>query len=223
MVVVPLLIALALYLRSFIRLAPAQRVAFAAGLAVLLAALVSPLDALAEESLSAHMAQHALLVALAPPLLLYGNPARIFVFALRVAPIFAALSRPAPAALLHGLALWLWHAPLAFQAAAQGYWLHILQHVTFFVTALFFWRAVLGARTAPRTAAALAAAFITLLHSGLLGALITLAPFALYGGASLEDQQLAGLIMWVPMGVAYLAACLFLARRLLSEHSPHQG
>src|SRR5688572_5343058 len=113
LVVVPLLVVLALYLRSFGRLARRQSVAFAAGLIVLIAALVSPLNSVAEESLSAHMAQHALLIALAPPLLLFGNPAQIFAwggarFSLRLAWIFAVLSRPAPAALLHGLALWLW-------------------------------------------------------------------------------------------------------------------
>jgi len=224
----PLVAVLWLYLRSLRYLSQTQRVAFGLGLAILFAALVWPLDGLADEHLSAHMAQHALLVAVAPPLLLLGHAAAVFAWGggrafLGLARVFSALSRPGPATVVHGLALWLWHAPAAFQAAADSHAMHMLQHVTFFATALLFWRAVLGARTARRAAAALAAAFITLLHSGLLGALITLAPYPLYGGASLEDQQLAGLIMWVPMGVVYLAACLALARRLVMDHSLHQG
>ena len=228
LVLAPLLAVLWCYVKSLARIPGRQRLAFAAGLVVLFAALVSPLDALADESLSAHMAQHALLVAVAPPLLLMGHPAAVLAwggarFSLRPASFLNRLSRPAPATVLHGLALWLWHAPLAFEAAAQSYAWHILQHLTFFATALLFWRVLVGARSAARAAGALAAAFITLLHSGFLGALITLAPYPLYRGASLEEQQLAGLIMWVPMGVVYLAACLLLARRLLIEHSVHQG
>jgi putative membrane protein len=228
LVLVPLVAVLWLYARSLRYLSQAQRVAFGLGLAVLFAALVSPLDALAEKSLSAHMAQHALLVAVAPPLLLLGHAAAVFAWGggsmfLGLARAFSALCRPGPATLAHGLALWVWHAPAAFQAAADSDSIHILQHLTFFATALIFWRAVLGARTGRRAAGALAGAFITLLHSGLLGALITLAPYPLYGGGALEDQQLAGLIMWVPMGVVYLAACLALARRLVMDHSLHQG
>ncbi len=224
LVVGPLLAVTWLYLRSLRRLAYVPRLAFGAGLIVLFAALVSPLHALAEVSLSAHMAQHALLVAIVPPLLLIGNPAAVFAWggarsSLRLASFLQPLSRPAPAATLHGLGLWVWHAPLAFQAAAQSYGWHVLQHLTFFITALFFWRSIVGARSAGRAAAALGAAFITLLHSGLLGALITLVPYSLYGSATLEDQQLAGLVMWVPVGMVYLAACLVLARRLLIAHS----
>jgi putative membrane protein len=92
----------------------------------------------------------------------------------------------------------------------------------FFGTALLFWRSVLAAPVGP----ALAGGFATLIHGGLLGALITLAPYPLYrwyhgrtepwGWTPLEDQQLAGLLMWVLMGVIYFAACLLLASRLLA-------
>jgi putative membrane protein len=130
------------------------------------------------------------------------------------------------------LALWIWHAPGLFDAAVEREWLHTLEHVSFFGTALLFWRAILDAQSARRVGPALAAAFATLMHGGLLGGLITMAPFPLYswyrgrtelwGLTSLEDQQLAGLVMWVPMGIVYFAACILLASHLLvSEEDRH--
>jgi putative membrane protein len=214
--------------------------AFAFGVAALFVALVSPLHALGETLLSAHMAQHALLVTAAPLLLLLGKPGVLFAWALpaerrkkflrsrawrALAVPGAAASRPLPSAFLHGLALWGWHAPGAFDAAVASYGVHLLEHVCFFGTALLFWKAILDPRSQGRAASALGAAFATLMHGGLLGALITMAPLPLYawyhdrtapwGLNPLEDQQLAGLIMWVPMGAVYLGACLALASRLL--------
>jgi len=215
---------------------------FTLGAAVLFVALISPLDSLGETLLSAHMAQHALLVALAPPLLLLGKASVVLAWALPAewrsdflhSTIFRslkgtgdALSRPLVAAVLHGLALWLWHAPAAFNSAVASYGLHALEHAAFFGTALLFWRAILGAQSMQRAGPALGASFATLIHGGLLGALITLSPYPLYawyhgrtepwGLSALEDQQLAGLLMWVPMGIVYLAACLLLAGRLVVE------
>jgi putative membrane protein len=225
LVVAPLLFALWLYVRSFVHLRSLQRVGLGLGMGALFVALISPLGALGETLLSAHMVQHALLVAVAPPLLLLGHPAALFVRGLPLrwrpawagaARVFSMLSRPLPAAALHGFTLWFWHAPAAFDAALESAPLHLVEHASFFGTALLFWTAVMRMRGVHRSAAALAAAFATLVHSGLLGALITLSPYPLYRGASLEEQQLAGLIMWVPMGVAYLAACLYLASRLVA-------
>ncbi len=221
--------------------------AFALGAAALLLALVSPLDALGATLLSAHMAQHGLLVTAAPLLLLLGRPGVAFAWALpdrsrrrllrssawrSVAGLGDALSRPLPAATLHGLALWLWHAPAAFDAAVANHAIHAFEHVSFFGTAILFWRAVLGARADRRAGSALGASFATLVHGGLLGALITLAPFPLYawyagrtglwGLSPLEDQQIAGLLMWVPMGVVYLGACIVLASRLVASRNVAQ-
>jgi putative membrane protein len=250
LVLVPLLLAIGLYGRGLRQLwtragrgrgvGLAHVLAFAFGVAALFVALVSPLDALGETLLSAHMAQHALLVTAAPLLLLLGKPGVLFAWALpagrrkkflrarawrALAVTSAAVSRPLPSAFLHGLALWGWHAPGAFDAAVASYGVHLLEHVCFFGTALLFWKAILDARSQGRAVPALGAAFATLMHGGLLGALITLAPLPLYawyhdrtvpwGLNPLEDQQLAGLIMWVPMGTVYLGACLALANRLL--------
>jgi putative membrane protein len=250
-VLVPLLLAHWAYGRGTLRLwahaGPGrgigrfQVLSFLVGEAVLVVALVSPLDQLGGTLLSAHMAQHGLLVAVAPPLLLMGNPGAAFAWAFparerkglfrsrvwrRLASAATALSRPGSAATLHGLALWLWHAPGAFDAALETEWVHALEHASFFGTALLFWRALIGARSARAAAPALGWAFLTLVHSGLLGALITLAPRSLYpwygatmlwGLSAVEDQQLAGLLMWVPMGAVYFAVCLLLARRLIPD------
>ena len=255
LLIVPLLLALCLYGRGlrqlWIRAGSGRGVAhfralsFALGTAVLLVALISPLDPLGEALLSAHMLQHALLIAVAPPLLLLGKPRITFAWAVpalrrrdflgstiwrSLAKIGDVLSRPLPAALLHGLALWLWHAPAAFNLAVASYAVHALEHSAFLGTALLFWRAIFDGRSSWRAGPALGASFATLMHSGLLGALITLAPYPLYawyhgrtelwGLNALEDQQLAGLLMWVPMGIVYLAACLALSRRLVVEGRP---
>jgi putative membrane protein len=222
-----------------------QVLSFLIGEAVLVVALVSPLDELGGTLMSAHMVQHGLLIAVAPPLLLLGRPGVAFAWAFPVhkrrsffasrnwralARLGNALSRPIPAASLHGLALWAWHAPRAFDAALASGWLHALEHASFFGTALLFWRALGNAGAARRVGPALGAAFFTLVHSGLLGALISLAPRLLYGwyGATelwalsaLEDQQLAGLLMWVPMGGVYFATCLYLASRLFAPEGRH--
>jgi putative membrane protein len=258
LVIVPLLLALCLYGRGLRELwiragsgrgvAFSQALSFSVGAAVLFVALISPLDPLGETLLSAHMAQHALLVAVAPPLLLLGKPSIIFAWAVpalcrrvflgstiwqSLTKIGDALSRPLPAALLHGLALWLWHAPAAFNAAVASSGVHALEHAAFFGTALLFWRAILDGRSSRRAGPALGASFATLIHSALLGALITMAPYPLYswyrdgailwGLSALEDQQLAGLLMWVPMGIVYLAACLLLASRLVAEGRPSEA
>ena len=214
---------------------------FVFGQMVVVIALVSPLDRLGGTLLAAHMTQHGLLVTAAPVLLLMGKPGVAFAWALpggwsraniaAVAwrPLAKAgrwLSRPLPGAALHGLTLWIWHAPALFDAAVEREWLHTLEHACFFGTALLFWRAVLDARSGERIGLALAAAFATLMHSGLLGGLITMARRPLYGWyegltqpwglTALEDQQLAGLLMWVPMGLVYFGACLGLAARLVT-------
>jgi putative membrane protein len=223
---------------------PIQSLAFGAGMAMLALALISPLDTLTGTLLTAHMVQHALLIAAAPPLLLLGRPDAALAFALPgparrnvagsplgvLAAVLRRLARPLPAALLHGLALWVWHAPGPFQAALQSRFLHDFEHASFFVTALLFWQSVIVAARSPATRiAAILATLATLIHSGLLGALITLTGrllYPAYAGAELwglspiEDQQLAGLVMWVPAGAIYLLAGLLLAARLIGSEEP---
>jgi cytochrome c oxidase assembly factor CtaG len=121
--------------------------------------------------------------------------------------------------------LWIWHSPALFDAAVASDWLHWLEHLLFFATALLFWRAVIKAASGREAAAAaLIACFMTLLQSGLLSALLSFARQALYrtrepaswGMSPLEDQQLAGAIMSLPMCAIYLLAGLAMAFRLLT-------
>jgi putative membrane protein len=219
-------------------LSVARVLCFAGGQAALIVALVSPLDPLGGTLLSAHMAQHGLLAGVAPPLLVLGRPDAAFAWALSpfwttgtLAPVWQSVSRlaralstPMRATLLYGITMWLWHAPALFDAAVAYDGIHALQHLSFFIPALLFWRGLLHARSVGRAAGAAAAAFMTFMHTGLLGGLITMAPEPLYtayvgrteswGLSALADQQLAGLLMWVPLGLPYVAAGLSLGARV---------
>lgn len=220
-----------------------QAASFAAGWLALAAALVTPLDALGSRLFAAHMVQHELLMVVAAPLLVLGRPLAAWTWALApsqrrrvgaatrwpwLAGAWSGITRPVTAWTLHAVALWAWHVPVLFEAALHHEAVHVLQHTTFLGTALLFWWAVLGGDPrSPRGGFALAYLFTTMMHTGALGALLTFAPTAWYpayeqaGGAfgltPVEDQQLGGLIMWVPGGIAYVIAGLALVGRLLAR------
>jgi len=220
-----------------------QVAAYVGGLLTLAVALISPLDALGSALLSAHMVQHLLLIAVAAPLLALGRPTIALLWAVPtrerrqvgrwwcrasvIQTVWAGLSLPLVAWLLHTAALWAWHAPPLYQAALDVPILHGAEHASFLGTGLLFWWTVLvpGPAGAPasegrRTAYGLGALsiFALTIQSGLLGALMTFAPVPWYpayagrttpwGLAPLEDQQLAGLLMWVPGGMIYAAVAL---------------
>jgi putative membrane protein len=220
-----------------------EAAAFAAGWLMLVGALVSPLHRLGGILFSAHMAQHELLMAVAAPLLVLGRPLVPFVWALpmawrrilgswaAVAPIrstWELLTLPLVAWTLHTAAIWLWHAPPLFEATLRSELIHSLQHLSFLGSGLLFWWALLrrgeGRIGGP---AAVLYLFTTSLHTSVLGALLTFSSrlwYPLYAGRTaawgltpLEDQQLAGLIMWVPAGLVYLFATLAIAASWLSE------
>ncbi|MFT3916438.1 MAG: cytochrome c oxidase assembly protein [Anaeromyxobacteraceae bacterium] len=216
-----------------------EGLAYGAGLVALAAALAPPLDRAAAAGFAAHMAQHQLLLLVAPPLLVLGRPHLAALAALRPGPrlrLAALLRRPAVrgpwrvlasapgAAALHAGALWLWHAPEAWGLALAHPWLHGVQHLTFFATALLFWWAmILGRFGRAGYGAAVVYVFATAVHTGALGALLTFARAPWYpdnagardAAATLADQQLGGLVMWIPsglyltlLGLALLAAWL---------------
>ena len=215
--------------------------AFCAGWLALIVALVSPLDALGGRSFALHMVQHELLMLVAAPLLVLGKPLAVWAWALPQSALkFAAaavhaegwrtfwqrLTAPAAAWSLHAAALWAWHAPALFQAGLQSEAVHVLQHASFLLSALLFWWAVLRGRAG---AMAVLYVFTTLLHTGFLGALLTFAPavwYPAYGGTApfgltpLEDQQLGGLIMWVPAGAILMLAGLALLAQWLLPSAP---
>jgi putative membrane protein len=225
-----------------------QAISFLCGWLTLGLATLWPLDALGTWSLAAHMGQHMLLMALAPPLLLAGLPGPVWLSALPAGAarrIGAALHAPALrgawrwssglaiASALQAAAMWGWHAPAAMQAALQSDPVHYAMHASFLITGLLFWSAVLRSLRAPAAgvAAALAALIATMLQMGLLSALLVFAERPLYpwyleralqlGLSALEDQQLAGLIMWVPAAVPYLLGGLILAAAWLVRGERH--
>jgi putative membrane protein len=220
-----------------------EAVAFASGWATLTLSLVSPLHRLGGVLFTAHMAQHELLMVVAAPLLVLGRPMIPFLWALpqawrRIAGSWSAsavvsrtwklITRPSVAWALHAVAIWVWHAPSLYQATLSSEMVHTLQHVSFFGTGLLFWWTVLrGAGVRLARPAAVIYLFTTAGHTSLLGALMTFSPrlwYPLYdattvpwGLTPLEDQQLAGVIMWVPAGLSYLIAALALAATWLRE------
>jgi cytochrome c oxidase assembly factor CtaG len=200
-------------------LRPRSRWPFAGALLALFVALVWPLDVLSDGSLAAHMAQHMLLIAVAAPLLVLSRPMPWPAFGLpprgrkafgRALGAFARIVRPRPAFALHAVAIWLAHAPRVVEWSIANRWVHLLVHACLLGTAAAFWWACLRARAAGAGEASVLA-LATLIHTGLLGALLAFAPRPLYAGYALEDQQLAGLVMWVPGGLCYLVAGLALA------------
>jgi cytochrome c oxidase assembly factor CtaG len=199
------------------------------GLATLVVALVSPIHELGEHLFSAHMIEHELVMVLAAPLLVVARPVGLLLWGLpettrplvvaamrKLRTLWTIASLPVVATCVHALAIWVWHLPALFDATLTNLPLHRIQHLSFFLSALFFWWAIIW-----RCKRGMAAwhLFVTMMHTSILGALMVLAPAVIYldqtsratewGLTPLEDQQLAGLIMWVPGGVAYAAAALY--------------
>jgi putative membrane protein len=224
-----------------------RALAFGAGWLVTAAALVSPLDGLGAELFSAHMLQHEMLMVVAAPLFVLGRPLGAFAWALppearrRMGAFFhrpgwrvpwLVITAPLAAWLIHALALWLWHIPAWFQAALSHEGVHALQHASFLIGALLYWWSVMGHASERHRGAAMASLFTTMIHTGALGALLTLSPvpwYPAYGGRTLafgldplEDQQLGGLVMWIPAGAAYVACGLATAAYWLRGHGRSQ-
>jgi cytochrome c oxidase assembly factor CtaG len=248
---VPMLLAAALYAVGYTRLRRrsgpgrsefARRAGlFAAGMALLAGATLSPLHALGARSFTAHMLEHELIMLAAAPLLVLARPLPVMFWALPAAARLALAAVPRSAAgagtwrvvtdpllatVLQAAALWVWHLPSLFDRALKSEAWHAAQHLAFFVTALLFWQAMLSPRRSPWTAAALL--FVTSMVTGALGAFMALSespwygPYAALGLAAFgltpaEDQQLAGALMWAPGGLFHaLVAVALLAPALRS-------
>ena len=214
---------------------------FAAGWFVLAAALISPLHPLGEVLFSAHMVQHELMMVVAAPLLVLGRPLVPFVWALsprwrrstvfftRVSQLrraWDAVTRPSTTWVLHAAAIWIWHAPALYDATLNNAFVHTLQHVSFLGTALlFWWSALRGARLG--RGAAVAYLFTTMLHTSALGVILAFtnslwypayaATTMRFGLTAVDDQQLGGLVMWIPGSISYLVASLVLVALWMRE------
>jgi putative membrane protein len=221
---------------------PGQAAAFGVGLGVLAAALLSPLAALSHVLFSAHMVQHLLLVTVAPPLLAWGRPGRVLLANAppgwrtrlrmlaghRLVRGGGALGRNAVVVVVLSVAsLWGWHAPVLYQAAVRNEAVHVTEHLCLFGTSFALWRLVVGAPGRHRPGRALMVVFVAGLAGAALGALLTFSTSVLYpvfgdgprawGLTPLEDQQLAGSIMWIPPALLSLLTMVGLAHCLIAE------
>lgn len=216
---------------------------FAAGWSVLAGALVSPLHEGGERSFTLHMTEHELLMLVAAPALVLSRPLAIMLWGWpqpvrrglgrialvpSVAGCWKIIGAPVFATLLQAAALWLWHAPALFDLALARPGWHVLQHLSFLISALLFWHAVLSRGDTGSRAVAALCLFATSIVSGALGALMALSTspwyaayarlgLAPFGLSPAEDQQVAGLIMWVPGGLVHAIAALLIARAILRE------
>jgi putative membrane protein len=220
-----------------------QIASFIAGWLALIIALLSPLHRLGSALFSAHMTQHEVLMLVAAPLLVLGRPLIAFLWAFspaarsrigaftKSAPfstLWRAATAPVLVWLLHGFTLWIWHLPVLYQATLRSDLVHALQHVSFLGTALLFWWTLVHGRYGHMGyGAAVVYVFTTAVHSSILGALLTFARtvwYPIYDGrtapfglTALEDQQLGGLIMWVPSGTVFVVIGLALFAAWIGE------
>jgi len=207
-----------------------------AGVVVLLLSTTWPLDAYGEWSLAAHIAQHMLLLAVVPPLLLAGQPLAVAAHALpaRVAGrlhrrLGKATSRAtdalAAASVVHGAVLLAWHLPVATTLALESDPVHWAMHVSFLASGLWLWAAMWRRIRDPHVGAGagVVAMVVVMMQMGFLGALLTFSTRPLYpiyaerapqlGLDVMADQQLAGILMWVPSCVPYLFGAMWLLWR----------
>ena len=251
---ISLALASGIYLAGFVRLrarsGPGRSVLvhhawrFGLGMAVLGAAVLSPLHHAGQRSFTAHMLEHELLMLAAAPLLVWARPLGVMLWGFpgpgrralgaagrsgAIAGVWRTLVHPLTATALQAAALWIWHLPALFDLALSGEGWHAAQHVSFFGSSLLFWSAMLGPRRDPWVSAL--CLFATSMISGALGAFMALSTSPWYAGyAALglaplgltpaEDQQLAGILMWIPGGLVHaVAAMLLLAPRLRTASS----
>jgi putative membrane protein len=220
-----------------------KSLSFLAGVLVLLLALASPLEMLADNYLfSAHMLQHLLLWEFVPPFLILGLPIKPLRRALQrplLNRIERFLARPTLAWSLGVGAMWVWHFPALYEAALLDQNIHIVEHLIFLVTATLLWWPILTPLNERRMAPfpSLMYLFLAMASSTILGIVLTFAPPGIYpshfvpddmfgiipmlrdqwGMNPRTDQQLGGIMMWIGGSLIYLCAALVALARMFSE------
>ena len=224
---------------------PLRRAAFWGGGAAIAVALVSPVDAMSGVLVSAHMAQHVLLVLVAAPLLAVSAPGGAL---LRGTPQVIRnsarsarrgvgldperlrhLRSPIGRWLLYVVTLWLWHASVVYGWAVEHAAVHAAEHATFLASAFLVWSAIVGpVRIRVTRGLGLLGVFTLGLQGIFLSVLLTFArePYyaeyltapAAWGLEPLTDQQLAGVLMWIPAGFIHTGIALYLLVSWLREH-----
>jgi putative membrane protein len=217
--------------------------AFALGIASAAIALLSPIDRWSDILFSAHMAQHEILMLISAPLIVLGRPFIVMLWGLPASqrrsiadftrrPIITrswiGVSAPLTVLILHAVVLWVWHVPVMYEAALHSETVHVMQHLGFFGTAaLFWWSLIHGRYGRIGYGIGVAYVFATAMHTQILGALLTFgsrlwypthaARTAAAGVSAHADQQLAGVVMWIPFGVVFLLIALALFAAWLGE------
>lgn len=236
LLLVPLGLTAIVYAVGFVRLKARRSLwrnaaIFFAGWLILTLALISPLHEAGERSFTLHMVEHELIMLVAALLLPLSRPLGVMLWAwpralrrpLAMQGLWRRLTNPIMATAFQAAALWAWHAPFLFNRALGHPGWHMAQHLCFLLSALIFWWAML--ETPHRGLAALCL-FVTSVVGGALGALMALSASPWYpsyaamgmmpfGLSPIEDQQLAGIIMWVPGGLVHAGAALILLGRYL--------
>jgi cytochrome c oxidase assembly factor CtaG len=233
---------LGVFRRGDVRRLRLQHAAFFTGWLALFFALVSPLHRLGDVLFSAHMLQHEILILISAPLMAASHPAVTLLYAFpgrhrpsmggliarfEKIPLIALLIAPFGAFVVHAVALWAWHIPYLYQATVRSDIFHAAQHLSFFLSGLLFWSALYGAgRSTMSYGAGVLYVFGTATHCGALGALLTFSNvlwYPIYQNRTevwrltpLQDQQLGGLLMWVPSGVVFIAVGIWLFAKWLA-------
>lgn len=216
-----------------------QMVFFLCGVYAIFFSLFSPLDKLGDSFLfSAHMVQHLILTIVGPPLMILGIPGWLVEPLLRKPLLFRVgkfLTNPFVAFILFNVNFWMWHAPQLYDATLVNEQLHVLEHLTYIVLGVIFWWPVFSPLTEgwPRLPIGGQILYIFLggMPSVLLGAGLTLTPplyepyiYAprVWGISPVVDQQLGGLIMWVPGNILYIVFASFLFIRWMQAQDARQ-
>ncbi len=221
---------------------PGRAICFAVGLGALALATMSGIDTLADELLSVHMVQHLLLALLAPALLLYGAPVRLALAAgapslraLTVAALRArairALAHPALGCAAFAVVVLGWHLTGLFELALRHPAVHVLEHAAYFWAGILLLAPLIAADPLPHRPGAVGRfcwMMAAMTAMAVPGALLAFAPAVRYpyyvaparalGRSALEDQHVAGAIMWVAGGVVMFALALAVsASAMLAE------
>ena len=221
---------------------------FLAGWGVLAFSLVSPLHEAGERSFTMHMIEHELIMLVATFLLAASSAGAVLAWGLprgvRLAlgggwksplqSLWRRLTEPVTATAVQAAVMWTWHAPILFDRALESFGWHVAQHACFFLSSLLFWWAMVHPRgRGAGYGVSAACLFVTSLVGGALGALMSFSSSPWYadyaamgitgiGVDPVDDQRLAGLIMWIPGGLVHgLAALAFFYRWLKSAEEAH--
>ena len=245
-IVIPLTVFAVLYIAGAVRqrnVSWLRHSFFVSGWLSLVVALDSPIHPLGEQLFSAHMLQHEILILVSAPLIAASHPGATCLWALlprHRASVGTLVQRiessrpvrfliaPLTAWIIEAVVLWAWHIPALYQATLTSDAVHAAQHFSFFLSALLFWSALYGVgRSAMNYGAATLYVFGAAAHCSALGALLTFSTVIWYpayvtttaqwGLSPLQDQQLGGLLMWVPSGLVFIVIALVLFGRWLRE------